>query len=249
MAQLTTSLEAQGFVTVDRLLPLNGDPSLADLTFGIEAFDRALALNFGQFAVFQGKPAPAFSMLLCVRAMLPQPLGPNCDVIFVDGGNNFDPYSISNHSVEQGLNPENVLERLHVSRAFTHHQLACIVIDKLPQAIEKFKAKLVVISDITQMYCDPDVRSDDKDDALRIFSKTVRTLRMLARQHHSLILATNLEQRNLKMERSLRYTAHVSVRVEQKLGITQFSLLKHPRLPSSTTIASAPGVKLLESYS
>lgn len=247
MAQLTTSLEVQSFVTADHIL-LNGHQKLPDLTFGVEAFDSALALNFGQFAVFQGKPSHALCILLCVRAMHPQPLGPNCDVIFIDGGNNFDPYSISNNSVEQGLDPENVLERLHVSRAFTHHQLACIVTDKLPQAIEEFKAKLVIVSDITQLYCDPDVRDDDKDDSLRIFGKTVRTLRMLARQHQCLIIATNLEQRSPQMERSLTYAAHVSVRLEQNPGLTQFSLLKHPHLPPRTTIASAPGVKILESY-
>lgn len=247
MAQLTTSLEVQGFVRVDRLL-LNGHQTLPDLTFGVEAFDSALALNFGQFAVFQGKPSYALSMLLCVRAMLSQPLGPNCDVIFIDGGNNFDPYSISNNSVEQGLDPENVLERLHVSRAFTHHQLACIVIDKLPHAIEKFKAKLVIVSDITQLYCDPDVRDADKDDSLRIFSKTVRTLRMLARQYQCLIITTNLERRSSQMNHNLMHAAHVSVRIEQKPGLTQFSLLKHPHLPPRTTIAFVPGVKILECY-
>ncbi len=246
MAQLTTALEAQDFVRVDRLL-LNGQ-ALPDLTFGVEAFDSALTLNFGQFAAFQGTPSHALSMLLCVRAMLPQPLGPNCDVIFIDGGNNFDPYSISNNSVEQGLDPESVLERLHVSRAFTHHQLACIVIDRLPHAIEEFEAKLVIVSDITQLYCDPDVRDDDKDDSLRIFSKTVRTLRILARQYQCLIIATVLERRSSQMNRSLTNAAHVSVEIDQKPGLTQFSLLKHPHLFPCTAIASLSDVKILECY-
>jgi RecA/RadA recombinase len=247
MVQLTTSLEVQGFVTVDRLL-LNGQQTLPYLTFGVEAFDSALTLNFGQFIVLQGKPSHALCLLLCVRAMLPHPLGPNCNALFIDGGNNFDPYSIANSSVEQGLDPESVLERLHVSRAFTHHQLACIIIDKLPQAIEDFKAKLVIISDISQLYCDPDVRDDDKDDSLRIFDKTVHTLRMFARQHQCLIIATNLEQRNLQMDRSLTHAAHAFVKIEQKPGLTQFSLLKHPHHPPRTSIATAPGVKILESY-
>jgi DNA repair protein RadA len=187
-------------------------------------------------------------MRLCARATLPQPLGPNCDGIFVDGGNNFDPYSISDNSVEQGLDPENVLERIHISRAFTHHQLACIVTDKLPQAIKEFKAKLVIVSDITELYCDPDVRDEDKDDSLLIFGKTVRTLRMLARQHQCLIIATNLERRSPQMERGLMLAAHVSVRIEHKSGLTQFSLLKHPHLHPRTTIASMRGVNILESY-
>jgi len=246
MVRLIAALEVQGFVTADQLL--NEKQTLPDLTFGVEAFDSVLALSFGQFVAFQGKPSHALCMLLCARAILPRPLGPNCDVIFVDGGNNFDPYSISNNSVEQSLDAENVLERVHVSRAFTHHQLACLLIEKLPPAIEKFKAKLVIVSDITQLYCDPDVRDEEKDDALQIFGKAVRTLRMVARQHRCLIIATNLEQRNYQMNNSLMSAAHVSVRIEENAGLTRFSLLKHPNLPPRTTIASTPGVRILESY-
>jgi hypothetical protein len=92
------------------------------------------------------------------------------------------------------------------------------------------------------------VRDDDKEDSLRIFSKTARTLRMLARQRQCLIIATNLEQRSPQMDRSLMHAAHVSVRIEQKTGLTQFSLLKHPHLPTRTTIASVPDVQILECY-
>ena len=247
MARSTSLLEVQNFVSADRLI-LHGCQTLPDLTFGVEAFDSILTLSFGQFVAFQGKPAHALCMLLCVRAVLPQSLGPNCDVLFVDGGNNFDPYSISDNSVEQGLDPERVLERLHVSRAFTHHQLASIIVDKLPHAIEEFKSKLVVVSDITGLYCDPDVRDDDKEDSLRIFSKTVHTLRTLAGQHHCLILATNLEPRNSQMERGLEYATHVSVKIEQKFGLTRFTLLKHPHFPPRTIIAPQPDVQVLENY-
>ena len=246
MAQLA-SLELQGFVTADSLL-VNRPQTLPDLTFGIEAFDSALNLNFGQFAVFHGRPSHAFCLLLCVRAALPQPLGPSCDVVFVDGGNNFDPYSISDNSIEQGLDSESVLERTHVSRAFTHHQLASIIIEKLPQAIETFKAKLVVVSDITQLYCDPDVRDDDKDDAVLIFRKTVQTLRTLARQRRCLIIATNLERRNSRMERSLTDAAHIAANINQNHGLTRLTLLKHPQLTPCTTIATSHGVRVLESY-
>jgi hypothetical protein len=50
------------------------------------------------------------------------------------------------------------------------------------------------------------------------------------------------------MDRSLMHAAHVSVRIEQKTGLTQFSLLKHPHLPTRTTIASVPDVQILECY-
>jgi RecA/RadA recombinase len=179
--------------------------------------------------------------------MLPQPLGPDCDVLFVDGGNNFDPYAISDSSVTQSLDAESVLERLHVSRAFTHHQLACIITDKLSLAIRKFGAKFVVVSNITALFCDSDIRDDDKEDALRIFAKTARALRMLARQHSCIIVASNIELRSSLMDHVLKRAAHVSLSVEQKTGLTKFSLLKHLHLPPST-ITFASDAKTLESY-
>ena len=248
MVQFTSALAVQDFVKVDSIIiGARKVSSQPDLTFGVEALDNALCLNFGQLIAFQGKPAHAICLLLCVRALLPQPLGPDCDVLFVDGGNNFDPYAISDRSVEQGLDSENALQRLHVSRAFTHHQLACILTDKLPSAIRKFSAKLVIVSDITQLYCDPDVRDDDKEDASRIFAKTARTLRMFARQYQCLIVATNLETRNFLLDCTLIHAAHVLVNFEQNANCTRFSL-KYPHLPSCTVGAFALGVKTLDRY-
>ena len=247
MVPLNHEVAVENFVNVNDLL-LEKRELQPDLTSGIERLDEILRLNFGQFVTFQGKPAHALSMALCVRATLPQPLGPDCDVVFVDGGNLFDPYYISDRSVEHGLDTEKVLERLHISRAFTHHQLTCLITDKLPSAIEKFRAKLAVVSDITQLYCDPDIQGDDKEDALRIFAKTAMKLASLARQQKCLIVATNLESRSTLMEHILAKAAHVSVRIEQEDSLTQFALLKHPWLPPRTATASSPGVETLEGY-
>jgi RecA/RadA recombinase len=245
---LSCELAVENFVKVSDLLLDECQQSQPDLTFGLETLDGVLRLNFGQFVVFQGKAAHALSMLLCVRAALPQPLGPDCDTVFVDGGNIFDPYYISDRAVEQGLDTETVLERLHVSRAFTHHQLACLITDKLPAAIKRFKSKLVVVSDITQLYCDPDIRGDDKEDALRIFAKTVRSLTRIARQQKCLIIATNMETKTALMDHVLTQAAHVYARIEQKDNLTRISLLKHPSLLPRTATVPSPGVKILENY-
>jgi len=248
MVPLNCEVAVENFVKVNDLLLSKRQQLQPDLTSGMEALDGILRLNFGQFVTFHGKPAHTLSMLLCVRATLSQPLGPDCDVVFVDGGNLFDPYYISDRSVEHGLDTEKVLERLHVSRAFTHHQFACLITDKLPLAIKKFRAKLVVVSDITQLYCDPDIQGEDKEDALRIFAKTARNLASLARQQKCLIIATNLQLRNGLMGHILTQAAHVFATIEKKGSLTQFSLLKHPWLPPRTATASSPRVETLESY-
>jgi RecA/RadA recombinase len=243
---LNYQVAVEDFVKVNDLLLSRRQEAQPDLTSGVEALDKILRLNFGQFVALQGKPAHNFSMLLSVRATLPQPLGPDSDVVFIDGGNMFDPYFISDRSGEHGVDGENVLGRMHISRAFTYHQLACLTSEKLPLAMKKYRAKLAVVSDITQLYCDPDVRDDDKEDALRIFAQTTRSLRGLARQQQCLVIATNLEPRSVLMDRILAKTAHASARIEAKGSLTQFSVLKHPSLPPSTAIASS--VRTLESY-
>ena len=247
MVPLNCKVTVESFVKVNELLGKR-EQLQADLTSGMEVMDVILRLNFGQFVTFQGNHANALSMLLCVRATLPQPLGPDCDAVFVDGGNLFDPYYISDRSVEHSLDTEKVLERLHVSRAFTHHQLACLITDKLPPAIKKFRAKLVVVSNITQLYRDPDIQDEDKEDALRTFAKTVRKLASLARQQKCLIIATNLESRNTLMDHILTQAAHVAATIEQKGNLIRFSLQKHPWLPPSTAVAPSLGIVTLESY-
>lgn len=202
-----------------------------DLTTGIEILDKMQVLRFGQFAVLQGKPSHPLSLLLCVRAVLPKPLGPNSDVLFIDGGNIFDAYSISERSVEHELDSERVLERIRISRAFTHHQLTMLITEKLPVALDELDAKLVVVSDITQLYCDPDIQGEDKLDALRIFEKTARFLRALAEQKHALIVATNLHSRNSHMDKILLHGAHVSVKLEDRDTFIELTVVKHPRIP------------------
>lgn len=215
---------------------------------GVEQLDRILGLRFGEFVALQGRPSLDLSFLLCVRSILPQPLGLNTSVIFVDGGNVFDPYAISAHSIEHELNPEMVLERIHISRAFTYHQLTSLLSEKLSTAMDAYAAKLVIVLDMTQLYCDPDIRGDDEQDALQIFLKTVRFLRSLAERKHVLILAATLQSRNFHMDSLLLNSAHVSVKLEDVDTFTELSVVRHPWIPQLRTIIPKPGAQTLERY-
>jgi DNA repair protein RadA len=219
-----------------------------DLATGIEALDKVLVFRFGQFAALHGKPSHDLSSLLCVKATLPQPLGPDSDVIFIDGGNIFDPYLISKHSIMHELKPENVLKRIHISRAFTYHQLTALVTDKLALAIEEFASKLIVISDITQLYCDPDIHGADEQDAFRIFDRTTRSLIALAEQKHVLIIATNPRLRNPRMEDTLTHKAHVSAKIADRDTSMQLMIMKHPWIPQLISTVPSTCNPTLEMY-
>lgn len=181
------------------------------LTTGVEYFDRVLILRKGQLVSLHGEPSNSFSLLLCVRATLPEPDGLDSDCIFIDGGNMLDSYAINHYAENLGLDQRKIHERIHLSRAFTHHQVDS-VITQLRNEIDRYDAKLTVVSDMTILYCDPDVK--DGKESLNLFTKGVRLLRDVAEQTETIILTTILQSRNRRMENMLLRAAHASARIE-----------------------------------
>ena len=194
------------------------------ITTGIESLDRALILKTGQFVFLEGEPSHALSLLLCVRATLSQ--GLDSDVVFIDAGNLFDTYTISQHIVNLGLESGRVQQRIHLSRAFTHHQVHSLIVEKLTAALDEYGARFAVVSDITALFCDPDVR--EKKEALDIFRQSVQFLGKTAEQRNMLIIATNQKARNKTMTDALMHTAHVSARLKDKGAYTQLIIARHP---------------------
>jgi hypothetical protein len=143
----------------------------------------------GDFALLQGTSAVLpLSSLLCVRAKLPNQLGGlGTDVVFVDGGNTFRLYQVSRIAQIHQFDPRQALERIYISRAFTAHQLTSIVFESLKDIVDRFNAKLVVISDIAGLYLDKDVQAEE---AKRVFSRLVAYLSTFAEENRLTILAT-----------------------------------------------------------
>ncbi|MBX8632279.1 MAG: hypothetical protein M1117_04045 [Candidatus Thermoplasmatota archaeon] len=73
------------------------------------------------------------------------------DVIWVDGGNAFDPYVISELAQKCGRNPSDVLSRISIARAFTAHQMNSISMSAL--ALSQVRdVSLLAVTGITDMF-------------------------------------------------------------------------------------------------
>ena len=109
-------------------------------------------LELGNLVLIEGDlSASGFSHLLTVRSQLPAKKGGlGAPVIWLDGGNTFNIYSITEFSKNSGLDPEGVLKGIYLSRAFTCYQMSSLVLEKLWDAVEKFNSKFVVISDLNR---------------------------------------------------------------------------------------------------
>lgn len=67
-------------------------------------------------------------------------------VLFLDGGNCFDPYPLIDLAKEMGRNPHDFLASLYVSRAFTCHQMGSLVFNQLRSGIRAHHPRLVILA-------------------------------------------------------------------------------------------------------
>lgn len=149
-------------------------------------------------------------------------------MVFIDAGNLFDTTNISLDTAKLGLDKTQVQEKIHLSRAFTHHQVYNLIMENLPSDIDKYHPSLAVVSDMTALFCDPDVH--DQKESLRLFRESASFLATIAGKRQILILATCTKSRDRKMERKLSETAHISALLQDKGDYTQLKVTRHPSL-------------------
>jgi len=190
--------------------------------------------TMGDFAVVYGLPHVLhLSLLLAVRAQLPYQLGGlESSVVFVDGGNTFRLYEVSRMARLHHLLPRQVLQRIFISRAFTAHQMTSIILEKLEETIDKYHAKLVIISDFAGSYIDKDIPTVESKE---IFSQVSTFLSKLAQENHVIILATcpphYYSRRNAFFHAVACARSNVTIAITKKPVYPfaqQFALEKHP---------------------
>ena len=131
-------------------LPVLSPKTVERLPLGFSLVDAIFpGFELGDFTVFHGVASNSMLFNLCVRCQLPPSKGGlSSSAVFVDGGNIFNPYFISEIARGCGLNPKDVLERIYVSMVFTAYQLSSLMLEKLKKAVRKFSSKLVAVSNI-----------------------------------------------------------------------------------------------------
>jgi len=202
------------------------------LSFGLQhvyhAFPR---FRIGEFAVLYGHQfCKTLTFMLSVRCQLPKELGGfNSSCIYLDGGNTFNPYTISAVARQHGLDPRFALERIFISRAFTAYQLSALMLETLEKALKQHRSKLVLISDVMSLFLDRDVPARE---ALDIFKKALSYVSELAEQREVIIVASYFPQGRLRrrffLESALFEKAGSIIKVDEIKGSRlQFSLEKH----------------------
>ena len=203
----------------------------------------------GDFAVLYGSPSViSLTSLLCIRAQLPAQLGGlGSNVVFIDGGNTFRLYKIARLAQLHHLNPRQALERIFISRAFTAYQLTSLILDKLEETVQKYNAKLVVISDIAGFFLDDDIPNEE---AQKVYSQIINYLSSFAKKHQIVLIATYLpdsENRRSSLLQEITCSKAKTVLYFSKTAYTrEITLEKHPSFVLGTAELPSENLKLTD---
>jgi hypothetical protein len=171
----------------------------SDRPFQQRRMDQAGVLNTGipRIDAFLGgfKPSTitlvdtnhpfAFEMLsmLCVNAV--KAFDEN--VVYVDGGISIDPYDIASFSKRSRLRADTVLSKIKVARAFTAYQLDSIISDRLEAALSQYEPSLLIVSCITDLLMDRNVREKE---AITILRRSLALIENSTIEHHLITIVT-----------------------------------------------------------
>ena len=98
-------------------------------------------------------------------------------VVFIDSANAFNPFLIAEIATRLNRQPKELLNRLHISRTFTVHQLEALITERIRAALNTYASRTLIASGFLHNFYDEDVALRE---AWRIFRKAVAYLRALA---------------------------------------------------------------------
>lgn len=142
---------------------------------------EAVAQNQGQLIVFQGNRG----LFALGHYLLAWRLVQEESVVLVDGANIVDLPLILRLTRGLKKDARTLLNRIHLSRAFTIHQLEAVIGDRLEGAMKKFQSRLCFISGLLDPFNDEEV---PQWEATRTFRGVMEKLRTLANQGYRVIV-------------------------------------------------------------
>jgi hypothetical protein len=150
--------------------------------------------------------------------------------IFIDGGNSFDPYLLA--KLVKKENPREVLSRIMISRGFTCHQLAHLIIKETENILHTFSANLVAVSDMLHLFTDPE--SDIEQNEIEfILPKMLKVLKNIAKR--GIIVMVTSDNSNTWLNRMVESYSDIVLEANDDNDIVHTTLTKHPSRKTTFT--------------
>lgn len=106
--------------------------------------------------------------------------------LFLDAANCFNPHRLAEMARRLGREPEELLARVRLSRAFTCFQLAELV-DRVPAAARRYGARCLFLTGVPDIFDDEELPADE---ARRVFARALEGMRRWRAGQRTLPLST-----------------------------------------------------------
>ncbi len=194
IAAAREAVDVGGFETGDVILERR--KSVSKLTTCSKAFDellgggletQAITECFGEFG--SGKSQLAHQLAVNVTRGEDEG-GLNGDTVWIDTESTFRPERIRQMSEALELDPETILKRIHVARAFnSHHQM--LLMEKANEMTKDYPVRLVVIDSLTAHFRAEYIGRGVLAERQQLLNKHIHELMRFGDVHNAAIYVTN----------------------------------------------------------
>lgn len=164
--------------------------------------------------------------LLCVNQVTDE----GREVVWVDGGNSINPYSMAGICKRLRIDPQEVLESVSVSRAFTAYQFVTLIDEMMAAEVERTRAGMLVVTCFPDLFLDKDMWWSE---SFQLMKRCVSAIQEVTRRHDTVTVVTNFGLSKLVQKKSMRSLVYGSadrvLRLENVRSAIRVSLVSEGR--------------------
>ena len=183
-----------GFISGDALLERRRE--VLKLTSKVESIDDLLGGGFETQALVEvygafGSGKTQIGHQLAVNCTLPMEEGGfDGDVFYIDTEDTFRPERISQMARGHGLDPDQVLSRIHVARAYNSaHQM--LLVDEIKRMSKGLNVKMIIVDSLTSHFRAEFIGRAMLANRQQKLNRHLKDLKQLADINNALVLVTN----------------------------------------------------------
>jgi len=157
--------------------------------YAMDMLDIRFLPRSGRMTFLEGsrEAVDALFRMFCVREV-----SEGGQVYWADGGMSFDPHHMARMLHRAGYNPRMLLGNIHVSRAFTAHQMCDILEEGLEEALMKNGLGTIMVPWVSSTFLDEDLEATEAQYLIR---GSLEHLREMARNHDvAIVLSASMDR-------------------------------------------------------
>ncbi|MGY5858002.1 MAG: hypothetical protein RTU63_01435 [Candidatus Thorarchaeota archaeon] len=226
-----------GFFTADQVKRVK-------ITTGITALDNLLegGIEAGLTHLFYGERGLHNDFLkFAVRAQMPKEEGgTGAPIIVIDSANMIKIERITEMCYDLELEPEEVMDRIYITRAFNSSQTYDIIMNQLDSFFTRVPAKVLIVPGLPNLYIEEGLTGEGLQQISHMASNIMKFT--LQRNLFTMVSAPSSPKSNNAPAggRSLASNSQIHIRVEEAKSYVRYILAKHPQYPVRNVTRTIP---------